>query len=98
MFEPHLTGHAIERYRERVEPIPDEAIRAKLSTPGIRAAIRFGVRIIRLGCGAQLVIEQGKVVTVLGAHQRPKKFGNGYRNRHWKRKRPRKHWDRDDER
>lgn len=96
-FMPHLTGHAIERYRERVEFISDEAIREKLSTPGIRAAIAFGVRIIRLGCGAQLVIEDRKVVTVLAAHQRPKKFGAGYRNRHWRRKRPNRRWERDDE-
>ena len=95
-FLPHLTGHAIERYQERVENIPAEEIRAKLSSNGIRAAIAFGVRIIRLGCGAQLVIEQGKVVTVLAAHQRPKKFGAGFRNRHWKRKRPNTHWEAED--
>lgn len=61
------------------------------------SAIAFGVRIIRFGCGAQLVIEDRKVVTVLAAHQRPKKFGTGYRNRHWTRKRPNKHWERDDD-
>lgn len=97
-FAAHLTAHAIERYQERVENVPAEEVRSRLSTCGIRAAIAFGVRVIRLGCGAQLVIEQGRVVTVLAPHQRPKKFGQGYRNRHWKRKQPRKHWDLPDER
>ncbi len=94
-FAPHLTGHAIQRYRERVENVPEPVVRERLSTPGIIAAIAFGVRVIRLGCGAQLVIEKGSIVTVLAAHQRPRRFGHGYAFKLWKRKQPRKHWDRD---
>lgn len=89
----HVTNHAILRYQERVESIPMEAVKARLSTTGIRAAIAFGVRIIRLGCGAQLIIEEGRIVTVLAAHQRPKRVGPS-RIKHWRRKQPRKHWDR----
>lgn len=72
----HITRHAIDRYRERVEFVSDEAIRERLSTPSIRAAIRFGVRVIRLGSGAKLVVTDGKIVTVLAPHQRPKRYKN----------------------
>lgn len=92
-----LTAHAIIRYQERVENIPEAEVRARLSTTGIRAAIAFGVRVIRLGSGAQLVIENRTIVTVLAPDQRPKRYGRGYRYKLWRRKQSRKRWKETDD-
>lgn len=61
----HITHHACDRYRERVGLLSDEAIADRLDTPAIQAAVAFGAGMVRLGCGARLVIKNGCVVTVL---------------------------------
>lgn len=78
-----VTAHAAQRYVERVNPrlTPAEAETAILaSARAIEAAIGFHARVIRLGCGAKLIIERDRVLTVLppdrsrtGGH----KFGAG---------------------
>jgi hypothetical protein len=63
-----ITQHARERWIERVDPkaSPEDAMLAiRASSHAVEAAISFGARIVRLGCGAKLVIHGGAVVTVL---------------------------------
>lgn len=60
-----VTKHAIERYQERVDNVPDEVARAALSAPAIEAADAFGAKYVRLGGGQLVVLEDHKVVTVL---------------------------------
>jgi hypothetical protein len=63
----HVTQHAIERWRERVDPRADEAsIRDAISAsaPAIETAARFGCRTVRT-CMATLVLQERTVVTVL---------------------------------
>jgi len=63
----HVTAHAVSRYRERVEPVGyDEAV-AALTSPAVQAAFDFGARFVRLAGGQRIVIEDGRVVTVLPA-------------------------------
>lgn len=62
----HITHHAFTRYRERVNPkLSNAEIVRLIDTPRIRRAVEFGASIVRLGCGARLVIEEFNVVTVL---------------------------------
>jgi hypothetical protein len=67
----HVTGHAIERCIERVDPgmTWDEA-RRFLSSPVIQRAAAFGARYVRLGTGQRVVLEGAVIVTV-----KPKPFG-----------------------
>lgn len=70
----HITAHSIKRYRERVENLPDDEIRERLSSPVIMAAIASGFCGIRLPNGAKVVISKdGKIVTVKPSqsHNRP---------------------------
>lgn len=65
-----VTQHASARYVERVNPrlTQAEAETAILaSVRAIECAVGFHARIIRLGCGAKLVIERGRVLTMLPA-------------------------------
>ena len=64
----HVTQHAIDRYRERVADIPDQAIVAQLTTDAVLAAARFGAPYVRLSTGQRIVIVKHKVITVLPAH------------------------------
>lgn len=63
----HVTRHAIERFRERVENLPEEQIRARLSTPAIRKLAMFAgchqIEVI-LGSGHHAVIKDATVVTI----------------------------------
>lgn len=62
----HVTRHALDRYRERVDRRCDDAtIRARIDTTHNRVAVRFGAPFIKLGTGQRLVIVDGSVVTVL---------------------------------
>ena len=70
----HVTGHAIERYRERVSALGDEEIVAALSTPLIEAAAEFGARYVRLGSGQRVVLSDNHVVTVLPRHCRKRRL------------------------
>jgi len=71
----HITGHAIQRFQERVDNLPDDEVRAILSKPSIQAAALFGAPYVRLGTGQRVVIENGAVVTVLPVDHRPGTMG-----------------------
>jgi hypothetical protein len=61
----HITRHAIERYRERVEPVDEGTALARLRSPVISKAVAFGCGSVKLPGGQRVVIEDGCVVTVL---------------------------------
>lgn len=63
----HVTAHAIERYQERVANVPDEEARVAICSPAVLKAAEFGATYVRLGTGQRIVIEDGRVVTVLPA-------------------------------
>lgn len=68
-----VTRHAAQRYCERVDQriSLNEAYAAILThSPAILAAGRFGCRVVRLGCGARLVLSGVTVVTVLPIRRR----------------------------
>lgn len=60
-----VTDHAIERYRERVEDIPDECVIARLTGPLFDLAARMGGRAVILPSGHRVVCSSVAVVTVL---------------------------------
>lgn len=67
MRPAHITGHAIERFAERVANIPEAEIIRELDTPAIHAAIAFAKQrecFVKLTTGHRAVICEGKVVTV----------------------------------
>ncbi len=61
----YVTGHAIERYIERVRPVSIAEARNALSSPIIRRAIEFGARYVKLARGQHVVIDGSTIVTVL---------------------------------
>lgn len=61
----YVTRHAIDRYRERVESVDHDAAIVALSGPMIQRAVAFGARHVILGGGQRIVIQDGRVVTVL---------------------------------
>lgn len=73
----HLTAHAIERYQERVENVPDDVVRARLTNFRVKAAVAFGATAVRLSSGAKLIIKDKVIVTVLPPA--PKRRRKGYR-------------------
>jgi len=64
-----VTGHALTRYRERIDPFATEAeIRAVLAGPAVKAAAAFGCRVVRIPHGRivlELEPDRVFVVTVL---------------------------------
>lgn len=67
----HITRHAIERAIERVPGITsvEQAI-AILSAPIFQRAIEFGAKYVKLARGQRVVIENGRIVTVLPKEHR----------------------------
>lgn len=65
MSAPHVTHHAVERYRERVAALDDAAIRRRLTCPAVRAAIAFGAPYVRLATGHRVALAGDRIVTVL---------------------------------
>jgi hypothetical protein len=68
-----VTEHAAIRYRERVDqrlPVDAAAVAICQHERAIRAAVEFGCRSIKLGCGARLIIQHDAIVTVLAAGHR----------------------------
>ncbi|GAA0760645.1 hypothetical protein FHS52_001094 [Erythromicrobium ramosum] len=65
MAEVFLTGHAIQRYRERVADVPLVEIRRALDCRAVRTAIAFGARYVRLGGGQRVLLDENRVVTIL---------------------------------
>lgn len=57
--------HAIQRYQERVENLPDETVRQILSSPHIKAAAAFGAKFIRIASGHRIAIADMTVTTIL---------------------------------
>ncbi|KPH67546.1 hypothetical protein [Novosphingobium sp. ST904] len=62
-----VSGHAIQRYQERVANVSADEARAALSTPVIQAAANFGARFVRLGTGHRVCIQNHVVLSVLPA-------------------------------
>lgn len=60
-----VTRHAVERYQERVENVPEIIVRQRLAGRAFETAIAIGAKYVRLGGGHLAVIDSGKVVTVL---------------------------------
>jgi hypothetical protein len=66
----HVTTHAIERFRERVADLSDQAIVDALSTPVIQLAAALGAEChVRLPTGQRITVKDRTVVTVLPAEQ-----------------------------
>jgi uncharacterized protein (DUF2252 family) len=61
----HVTEHAIDRYRERVEAVSADAARIALSSEAIVTAANFGAPYVKLGTGQRVVLEGSRVITVL---------------------------------
>lgn len=60
----HVTRHAIERFRQRVEDLLVRSVIKRLTTPTIRKAVEFGASGVRLGSGHLVVIQGSTIVTV----------------------------------
>lgn len=66
----HVFQHAIERFRERVADLSDQAIVDALSTPVIQLAAALGAEChVRLPTGQRITVKDRTVVTVLPAEQ-----------------------------
>lgn len=61
----HVSRHAVDRYRERVADLPDEAICAELSKPAFDAAAKVGAPFVKLPSGHRALMRGDVVVTVL---------------------------------
>lgn len=64
-MKPHITAHAISRYRERVSPVDYDTAHEALSSATICKAVEIGAPYVKLGTGQHVVIVNGSVVTVL---------------------------------
>lgn len=73
----HVTGHAISRYQERVENLPEAKVREILSGPAFLVAVKNGARAVILGTGHRAVIKDGAVITVLTPHTKPEAHRDG---------------------
>ncbi|MAY19215.1 MAG: hypothetical protein CL955_01165 [Erythrobacteraceae bacterium] len=71
MPELIVTRHAMDRYRERVEDVPDSEIFARLSARVFEIAAEFGARYVRMPQGQRAVIVDHKIVTVLPTDHSP---------------------------
>lgn len=60
-----VSQHAIERYRERVENVPEQIVRERLSTRAFDIAAAFGSKYVLLHGGHRAVICDRHVITVL---------------------------------
>lgn len=63
----HVTAHAIERYQERVQNLPCEAVIERLTCPAVMIAAQFGATIVRLSGGQRVILKGSAVVTVMPA-------------------------------
>ena len=61
----HVTAHAIDRFRERIADLPDETIRAMLSSPVIARAAAFGANWVRIAGGHRICLRGHTVTTIL---------------------------------
>jgi hypothetical protein len=66
----HVTRHAIERFQERVENLPEPEVLERLDTPATRAAASLQAEChVRLPTGQRIAVKDNTVVTVLPAEQ-----------------------------
>lgn len=66
-----ITGHAVERFRERVNHLPEAAVIAYLQGPNFRLADCFGAPIVKLPGGQRAIIRDHTVITILPATHHP---------------------------
>lgn len=66
-----VTHHACCRFIERVEAVSFEEAEARIRSfgPAIERAIGFRSSTVKLGNGVRIIVDQGRVVTVLGRGQ-----------------------------
>lgn len=81
MYDDVVSLHAVERYRERVEPVSPTTAYERLSTNIIRLAIKLGCPSVKLPSGHSAIIRDGKVTTVL-PKARAKRYKRGKYDRH----------------
>lgn len=74
MGRPKITGHAVSRFRKRVEAVPYDMAVQNLDTPTIRLAIEMGACGVKLPSGHRAVIWNGAIVTV---HPKPPRQSSG---------------------
>ncbi len=81
MGRAKITGHAVSRYRKRVDALSYDEVVAQLDTPAVRLAIEIGACGVRLPSGHRAVIVNGAVVTIHPkvAYQKTGKFVRGRR-------------------
>lgn len=60
-----ITDHAVLRYQERVACLPDEAVRAALSSKAVHHAARIGAPFVKLCTGQRILLRGHTVITVL---------------------------------
>jgi hypothetical protein len=77
----HVYHHACERYQQRVEPCTLDEAKARIMAAhrAIKAAAGFGCSIVRLACGARLVLDGENVVTVFAPRQYPRQCKSPFR-------------------
>lgn len=66
-LELHITGHAVQRYQERIADVPEVEVRSRIGrhVEAIRKGAAFGAAVVRLGDGTGFVISGMTVITVL---------------------------------
>lgn len=66
----HVTQLAVQRFQEQIDNLPDDAVRAILSTPAFDKAAEFGAKRVILAHGHRAILEGGSVITVIAARRR----------------------------
>lgn len=74
-----VSGHAISRYRERVEDVPYEVAHQRLSSPAIVQAAQIGCAHVKLPGGQRVVIQDHCVVTVTPRPKVHRRAANSHR-------------------
>ena len=77
---PFITDHAVLRYLERIDGVDIDAVRMTLATDALRMAVVLDAKSMCID-GGHLVIEKGKVVSVLTAGMRRSADARKWRKR-----------------
>lgn len=78
----HIARHAIVRFQERVENLPDERVIEILSRPIFEQAVKFGAPFVKLAHGQRAVIENGAIVTILPRVKKQRYLGTANTQKH----------------
>lgn len=70
----HVTAHALERYRRRVEDVSDAEAVCRLSSPHIERAVEVGATAVILPSGHKVVLVGNRVVTVKPKHTSKRRY------------------------